>query len=231
MHQVFIQMKTEHGCFFLFPGDLSLYTFKCICCCQSITAPGSIGEALYHVRIEMLCHWSMIDTLDPPGEFDIASIPLLFTSWDSYQQALASFKGTLPGSYEDNVELDVLCKDPKLKRHHKLCFCDAVKVDSLKMNESYYQEIFYEYLSLSTVVFGDFGAAVDIHRKAKDTDNTHLISYLILLNDAFVFDKGLIEDEYYNPLQKECLKSFESFCVFDYHKYYNTFVVHLVGIL
>jgi hypothetical protein len=52
------------------------------------------------------------------------------------------------------------------------------------------------------VVFEDFGAAVDIHGKAKDIDNTHLIAPLIILNDAFVFEQWLIKGDQYNALQK-----------------------------
>ena len=70
--------------------------------------------------------------------------------------------------------------------------------------------------------------AVDIHGKAKDIDNTHPILSSILLNDAFVFEKGLIEDEDYNPLKKERLKSFESFCVFGYCEYYKNSMCILV---
>jgi hypothetical protein len=92
MQQVYIKMKTEPGCFCLFPGDLSIYSLKCIRCRRSITAPGSIGKTLYHAPIAMLHHWDMIvtrdATVDPPGEFDIASIPLVCTSLDSYYQAL-----------------------------------------------------------------------------------------------------------------------------------------------
>jgi hypothetical protein len=70
--------------------------------------------------------------------------------------------------------------------------------------------------------------AVDIHGKAKDTDNTHPIPPMILLNDGFLFEKGIIQDEEYNPLEKECLKSLESLCVFDYHEYYKNLLCILV---
>ncbi len=93
-------MKTEPSCCCLFPGDLSIYSLKCISCHQSITSPGSIGETLYH-PIAMLHQWDMIVTEDTPGEFDNASIPLVCTSSDSYHQALALFNKTLQGSYEN----------------------------------------------------------------------------------------------------------------------------------
>ena len=88
--------------------------------------------------------------------------------------------------------------------HSESSFCEAVKVDMSKTNESKYQETIAHTLSLLRVAFEDFGVAVDIHRKAKETDNTHLILPSILLNDVFAFEKGIIEDEDYNPLQKEC---------------------------
>ncbi len=130
-------MKTEPGCCCLFPGDLSIYSLKCIRCCRSITAPGSFGEFTYHVPIAMLHHWDMIVTkdvtVDPPDEFDIASIPLVCTSSDSYHQALESFEGT----HTFNDDDDKFCVQPKQVVHHKSSFCEAVKVDMSKMNESH----------------------------------------------------------------------------------------------
>ena len=91
MQQVYIKMKTEPSCFCLFPGDLSIYSLKIIHCHQSIIAPGSMNETLYHTPIGMLHHWDMIGTEDVSGEFDNASIPFVCTSLDSYHQAPASF--------------------------------------------------------------------------------------------------------------------------------------------
>ena len=76
--------------------------------------------------------------------------------------------------------------------------------------------------------FEDFGVVVNIHGKAKDTDNTHHILPSILLNDAFVFEQGLIKDDHYNALEKECLKSFESLCIFGYREYYKNLLCILV---
>ncbi len=98
IQQVYIEMKTKPGQCCLFPGDLSIYSLKCIRCRRSITAPGSIGETLYHAPIAMLHHWDMIvtkdATVDPPGEFNIASITFVCTSSDSYYQAMKSYLGT-----------------------------------------------------------------------------------------------------------------------------------------
>ena len=92
-----------------------------------------------------------------------------------------------------------------------------------KMNESHNnqktKETKYKYtvahtLSLLRVLFEDFGVAVNIHGKAKDIHNTHPIPPLIFLNDGFQFEKGIIAEKEFNRFEKECLKSFESLCVF-----------------
>ncbi len=166
-------MKTEPGRFCLFPGDQSIYSLKCIRCRRSITAPGSIGQTLYHAPIAMLNHWDMLVTKDAtdgtPFEFDIASIPLVCTSSDSYCQALKSYLGT-------HIDKD-LCSPKQNLRHHQLSFCKAVKVDMSDMNESHnnpktrnskHKENVAHTMSLVRVLFEDFGVAINIHEQAKD---------------------------------------------------------------
>ncbi len=134
MNQFYIEMQSEPGQCFLFPGDQSIYSLKCICCQRSITATGSIGQTLYHAPIAMLHHCDMIvteddATVDTPFEFDIASIPLVCTSSDSYFQAMNSY-------LETHTDKD-LCSHKQNYRHHQFSFCEAVKVDMSKMNESH----------------------------------------------------------------------------------------------
>ncbi len=83
-------------------------------------------------------------------------------------------------------------------------------------------------MSLVRVLFEDFGVAVNIHGKAKDIHNTHPISPLILLNDGFNFEKGIVKNKEYTQLEQECLKSFESLCVFGYQEYYKNLLCILV---
>jgi hypothetical protein len=180
-----------------------MYSLKCIRCCRSIIAPGSIGETLYHTPIAMLHHWGMIvtkdATVDPPGEFNIASIPLVCTSLDSYYQALKSSLGT-----HTNKEF---CSPKQNLCHHQLSFCEAVKADMSKKNDSHnnpktkdskYKDAVAHTLSLVRVLFGDFGVAISKHGNANDIHNIHPISPLILFNDGFKFEKGIIADKEYN---------------------------------
>ncbi len=83
-------------------------------------------------------------------------------------------------------------------------------------------------MSLVRVLFEDFGVAINIHEQAKDIDVTHSISPLILLNDGFKFERGIVGNKENNVFEKECSKSFESLCVFGYREYYKKLLCILV---
>ncbi len=113
--------------------------------------------------------------------------PLVCTSLDSYCQALKSFQFQGTHTYND----DKFCAYPKRDVHHKSSFCEAVKVDMSKMNESHNnpktkeskKDTVAHTLSLVRVLFEDFGVAVNTHGKAKDIHTTHPIPPSILLNE------------------------------------------------
>jgi hypothetical protein len=139
---------------------------------------------------------NMDATVDTPGEFDIASIPLICTSSDSYYQALKSYLGT-------HTDED-FCSPKQNLRHHQLSFCEAVKVDMSKMNESHnnpktrnskHKKNVAHTISLVRVLFEDFGTAINIHEQAKDIHDTHPILPLILLNDGFKFERGIVANK------------------------------------
>jgi hypothetical protein len=64
-------------------------------------------------------------------------------------------------------------------------------------------------MSLVRVLFEDSGVAISIHENAKDIHNTHPILPLILLNDGFNYERGIVAAKDYTQLEKECLKSLE----------------------
>jgi hypothetical protein len=57
-------METEPHDFLIFPGDSSLYTLRCMRCCQPVTLYDSIGQTLLHAPTAMLYHWNMIQFHD-----------------------------------------------------------------------------------------------------------------------------------------------------------------------
>ncbi len=220
MQQVYIEMKTEPGQCCLFPGDLSIYSLKCICCHRSITAPGSIGETLYHAPIAMLYHWDMIVTKDATVDdiasipLNIASIPFVCTSLNSYYQDVNSNNQAMKDKDDESF-----CSPNEGLCHGQLSLCEAVKVNMSKMNESHnnpktrnskHKDNVAHTMSLVRVIFEDFGVAISIHEKAQDIHNTNPILPSILLNDGFKFERGIVANKEYNGLEKKCLKSFES---------------------
>jgi hypothetical protein len=70
----------------LFPGDQYQYSVKCMRChkCVSSTTFG-IGETLLNAPTAMLRHWNILQTHDADWEVPSTSLPLLFTSTESYE--------------------------------------------------------------------------------------------------------------------------------------------------
>ena len=74
---------------------------------------------------------------------------------------------------------------------------NRAKVDVAKTWESYYNEIVSSTLSLLTVIFEDFGYAVDtVETYSQDADTVHHASKTVLLNQYYVFGKnGLVSTD------------------------------------
>jgi hypothetical protein len=133
LQQAYIVKETESNDFYLIPEDTCLYTLKCSCCRKRISSPGTIGETLYHAPIAIVCHWGLFDTDKPPGELDLSLMPMLFSSMDTFQRALASFEASL-GDEDNNVGGE--CAGSGGYQTHVEAFCEAAKVDIAKTNES-----------------------------------------------------------------------------------------------
>ncbi len=84
LQQFYIQMETEPDDFLLFPGH-SLYTLRCMRCCQPVTLYGSIGQTLLHAPTAMLYHWNMIQFYGEQNHRESMLTPLLFTFYDTSQ--------------------------------------------------------------------------------------------------------------------------------------------------
>jgi hypothetical protein len=80
-------MTTEPSGYSLFPGDLAYFTLKCTRCGQSISPHGSIGEILMHAPHSILHHWDVIQPKNNIDDDEMDSMPLLFTSSESYIQS------------------------------------------------------------------------------------------------------------------------------------------------
>jgi hypothetical protein len=170
----------------------------------------------------MLQHWEMIDyqahRINPPGDFDITQVPLLCSGMDSFQRAQASFQATLTNRANNNV--DEVCHS-KGEKQGELEFCEAVKVDVSKTKEASFQASITTTVALISAIFEDVGVAVKLHERAikiKKSEVAFPLGHSILFNETFEFEKGFLEKEF-NALQKECLKTFESLCIFGYREF------------
>jgi hypothetical protein len=89
-------------------------------------------------------------------------------------------------------------------------------------------------LSLITVLFEDLFEAINIHKEfcGEKLDPQPSISLLNITYTfdgyvgGIVFERGIINDDEYNALQKELLVLIEDYCIFGYSEFYiNCFVI------
>jgi hypothetical protein len=98
-------------------------------------------------------------------------------------------------------------------------FCEALKVDVSKTKEKYFQASITNTVVLVSVLFEDFGVAVEILEKAKKdkkSKEAFPIGHSILFNQSFEFEQGFLK------------KEFNAMCVFGYRELYKNFLLILV---
>ncbi len=126
LQQFYISTEKCDEQYHLFLGDQYKYSMKCMRChqCVSSTTLG-IGETLLNTPSAMLRHWNILWTHDAEGKVPLTSLPLLFTSTESYEASKTSFKNSLDMT-DDVLHYPYFCSD---KRFGEYNFCEAVKVD------------------------------------------------------------------------------------------------------
>jgi hypothetical protein len=119
-------------------------------------------------------------------------MPMLFSSMDTFQRALASFELSLA---DEDYDVGGVCAGSVGYQTHVEAFYKAAKVHIAKTNESNYKDIITSTFSLITVVFEDFGTAIELHGKAKDINTVHQTSPVMLLNSGLKFEQGLVRKD------------------------------------
>ena len=130
----------------------------------------------------------------------------------------------------DNDRDDMFCsrKNGAKKGEHQ--FCEAVKVDVSKTKETNFQASITNTIALVEVLFEDVGVAtelIEMAKKEKKSEVPFPSGHSILFNQTFEFEKGFFE-HFVNVHQKECLKTFQSLCVFGYREFYKNLLCILV---
>ncbi len=126
LQQFYIAIEKCDEQYRLFPGDQYQYSMKCMIChkCVSSTTLG-ISETLLNTPSAMLRHWNILWTHDADWEVPSTSIPLLFTSTESYEASKKSLENSLDRT-DDVLHYPYFCSN---KRFGEYNFCEAVKVD------------------------------------------------------------------------------------------------------
>jgi hypothetical protein len=206
LQQFYIQMETESHDFLLFPGDSSLYTLRCMRCCQLVTLYGLIEQTLLHAPTAMLYHWNMIQFHDEQNHRGLMLTPLLFTSYDNYLQSSKSFQVSL------NWIEKFGCEEPT--KYGQFMFYEAVKNDLANSKETSFNNTISSTLSLITALFEDLFEAINIQVvfRGEKGDPKQSITSLNKTNicDGYDFNIDIINYDEYNALQKESLMLLEA---------------------
>ncbi len=136
---------------------------KCLRChkCVLSTTLG-IGKTLLNAPSTMLRHWNIHWTHDAEWEVPLTSLPLVFTSTESYEASKTSFKNSLDRT-DDVLHYPYFCSK---KRFGEYNFCEAMKVDLSTQHlpqtkEQNYEKYVSNSMSLVKVLFEELRPAID----------------------------------------------------------------------
>jgi hypothetical protein len=158
------------------------------------------------------------------------SMPLLFTSYDNFCMILKFPEGL---NWMEDLKI---CQKPT--KYGQVMFCDAVKVDMENSKDTSFNNTITSTLSLITVLFEDFFEAINIHKEfcVKKIDPQQSISFLNATDTfpgyvgGFIFERGIINNDEVNALQKESLLLFKGFCIFGLREFYKKMFCISVGV-
>jgi len=154
-----------------------------------------------------------------------------FSGIDPFGRAQALFLATLTNIGNNDRDRMFCSKENGAKKGEEE-FCEAVKVDvsKTKTKETNFQASITNTVALVSILFEDFGVAVELLEKAKynkSTEEAFPSGHSMLFNETFEFEQGFLKKEF-NSVQKECQKSLEALCVFGYREFYKNFLLILV---
>ncbi len=202
-------MEAEPHDFLLCPGDSSLYTLRCMRCCQPVTLYGSIGRPLLHAPTAMLYHRNIIQFHKKQNHRELMLTQLVFTPYDNYLQSSKSFQVSLNWIKK--------CDCQKSTKYGQFMFYEAVKNDMADSKETSFNNTISSTLSLITVLFEDLFEAVNIQAvlcgEKEDLKPSITSPNKTKTCDGYDFDIDIINNDEYNAVQKEFLMIFEGFCI------------------
>jgi hypothetical protein len=155
---------------------------RCHKCVSSTTL--EIGDTLLNAPSAMLRHWNILWTHDADWEVPSTSLPLLFTSTESYEASKTSFEKLLDTT-DDVLHYPYFCSN---KRFGKKKNCEAVKVDlliqrSTQTKEQNYERYVSNTMTLVKILFEELHPAIDcIEDLGSQTMKAKLDQHFTLFN-------------------------------------------------
>jgi hypothetical protein len=191
--------------------------------CVSSTSTLGIGETLLNAPSAMLRHWNILWTHDADWELPSTSLPLLFTSTESYEASKTSFVNSLERT-DDVLHYPYFCSN---KWFGEYMFCEAVKVDlsiqrSTQTKEQNYERYVLISMSLVKVLFEELHQTIDhIFELDRQTMKSKLDQHCMLFNyekkgtnEGYTFDLWNGIDIELSTKQDESFTILESWCLF-----------------
>jgi hypothetical protein len=185
LQQFYIAIEKCDKQYHLFPKDQYQYSVKFMRChkCVSSTTPG-IGETLLNAPSAILRHWNILRTHDADWEVSLTSLPLLFTSTETYDASKTSFQNSFDRT-DDVLHYPYFCSDNCFGEYN---FCEAVKVDlsiqrSTHTKEQNYDRYVSNSMTLVKVLFEELRPAIDcINDLGSQTMKAKLVQHFTLFN-------------------------------------------------
>jgi hypothetical protein len=201
---------------------------KCHKCVSSTTL--GIGETLLNAPSAMLRHWNIFWTHDGDWEVPSTSLPLLFTSTESYEASKTSFGNSLDRT-DDVLHYPYFFSN---KRFGEYNFCEAVKVNlSIQCSTQTKEQNLERYVSNTMhhvkVLFEELRPAIDcINDLDRQSMQAKLDQHFTLFNYEKKWTKEGYSFDLWNRIgielaneQDESLKTLESLCIF-FHRLMNS---------
>jgi hypothetical protein len=147
LHQAYIQMVSVSQDYNHVPGDKCLYTLKCTCCREEITASGSIASTLYHAPIAILYHLGFFVDDQLIDDIELKMIPLLFGSMGAFRKCISSFDKSMNIHVKMRI-MDTKCMSKRSVNQRRLTLQKHGKLTTMILSQALFPS---SLLSLKTL--------------------------------------------------------------------------------
>ena len=197
--------------------------------CISLRNQG-IAATLIQAPTAILRHFDFSRKADNDSDISPLSLPLLFSSEDSYHFSKEAFDSSMD-SQDENVFSSMFCFQNT--RNGEFKFCEAVKVDvsnakGIQTKEKNHEKTLSNSLSLVWALFEEIRLALNVYDSGDFPVKDPLEVHLTLFNgskktsNGYVFGAEDLLDDKYTPEHLNSFEIFESWCLFIHRSVHKT---------